>query len=135
MVLYLPLYFMIGLASHIGVSYVAFFFIGLGLVGRFACGFILLAEVTPRKHQAAAATSLITADVMATLYATFFLKYVSNDAGYIIWIGLGLNVLAVLGSFLLVESPSWLVSQGCQEDAIKALCYIAKFNGAQPLKV
>jgi hypothetical protein len=89
---------------------VACFYIGLGLVGRFACGFILLTEVTPSKHQAAVGTAFMTLDIMATLYVTVFLKFVSNNANYIVWIGFGMNALTVMGSYWLVESPCWLVS-------------------------
>lgn len=55
-------------------------------------------------------TGFMIADVAATLYICFFLRYISNDANTIIWIGMSLNVLAVLLGLLIVESPSWYVS-------------------------
>ncbi len=99
------------------------------MIGRFACGFILMTEVTPTRHQAIVGTIYMTSDVIATLYVTLFLRFVSNDASTVIWIGLGLNIVAVIGAIWLVESPGWLLTQGCQGEAIKALNYIAKFNG------
>ena len=112
---------MINLFDQIGFGYVATFFLGLGLVGRFACGFILLTEVTPTKHQGAVGTAYLVLDVLATLYVTLFLRFVSNNASIIVWIGLVLNIVALVGAFWLVESPGLLVTQGCQEEAIKAL--------------
>ena len=52
----------------------------------------------------------MTSDVIATLYVTLFLRFVSNDASTVIWIGLGLNIAAVIGAFWLVESPGWLLT-------------------------
>lgn len=49
-------------------------------------------------------------DVAATLYITLFLRYISNNANTIIWIGFSLNVLACILGLLIVESPSWYVS-------------------------
>lgn len=135
MVLHLPLYFMINLSTHIGVGYVACFYIGLGIIGRFACGFILLTETTPKKLQAIVGTIYMTADVLATLYITIFLRYISNNGMTLVWIALALNIIVVIGIYWLVESPSWLVSQGRADEAIEALQYIARVNGAQPLQI
>jgi len=46
----LPLYFGANLTSNIGVIYVSCFYLGMGLIGRFACGFVLLTELMPAKH-------------------------------------------------------------------------------------
>ena len=37
-------------------------------------------------------------------------------------------------SLWLVESPTWLASVGAGYHAAKAIDYIAKFNGKEPLK-
>ena len=74
-------------------------------------------------------------DVVATLYICFFLRYISNDAFHIIWIGFALNIVAVIGAVLLVESPAWLVSAGRIEDAEACLQKIAKINGVTDFQV
>ena len=66
---------------------------------------------------------------MATLYVTFYLRYISNNAQSLIWVGFALNIIAFIMTFWIVESPSWLVSVGRKEEAIKNLKFIAKMNG------
>lgn len=68
-------------------------------------------------------------DVVATLYITFFIRYISNDASILVWVGFSLNILSFILSFFVVESPIWLVSVGREQDAIKSLQYISKLNG------
>lgn len=46
----LPIYFGANLTDHIGVVYVMCFYLGMGLIGRFACGFILFTEIVPKKY-------------------------------------------------------------------------------------
>jgi Na+/phosphate symporter len=72
---------------------------------------------------------MMIGDVVATLYMTFFIRYISIDASIIVYIGLSLNVLACIMAFWLVESPAWLVSVNRKEEAIEKLKYMAKFNG------
>lgn len=56
------------------------FFLGFGLIGRFACGYLLFTESVPEKLQSTLGTFFMAADVVATLYVTFFIRYISNDA-------------------------------------------------------
>ena len=125
----LPIYFMANLSDNIGVIYVATFYLGMGLIGRFACGFVLLTELLPEKHQAMGGTATMIGDIMATLYISLFLRYISTNCSILIWIGFSLNVLAVILAFWLVESPEWLLASGNKEGAIEALKKIAKING------
>ena len=127
--LQLPIYIGAAVTSHIGVVYVMCFFLGMGLIGRFACGFVMFTEQLTEKHQASGGTALMVADVMATLYVTFFLRYISNNALTLIWIGLSLNILACILGLWVVESPAWLMSVGRKDLAIQKLHYIAKMNG------
>ncbi len=124
----LPLYVMANVTSHVGVVYVACFYLGMGLIGRFACGFVMVTETLPKKHQAFAGTAMMIGDVVATLYISFFLRYISSEASIILWIGFALNILGCIMAYWLVESPAWLVSVNRKEEAIEKLNYIAKFN-------
>lgn len=116
-------------STHIGVVYISCFYLGMGLIGRFACGFVMLTESLPKRHQALGGTAAMIGDVVATLYICFFLRYISNDAFHIIWIGFALNIVASIFGLFLVESPGWLVSAGRIEDATACLQKIAKING------
>ena len=80
-------------------------------------------------------TLFFTTDVVATLYVTFFLRYISNDAATLIWIGFALNIGSVIAGYFCVESPQWLVSIGRKDEAIKRLKYIAKLNGVENFEI
>ena len=67
-------------------------------------------------------------DVIVTLYVTFILRYITQDARTLIWIGFVINIVAVVLSFWVVESPVWLVSVGRELEARDKLFYIARFN-------
>ena len=51
-------------------------------------------------------------DCAATLYITFYLRFISKDIHPLIWVGFGLNILSVISAYWIVESPPWLVSVG-----------------------
>ena len=74
-------------------------------------------------------------DVVATLYVTFYLRYISNNVNSLIWVGFVLNVTAFIMTFWIQESPAWLVSVGKNAEAIRKLAFIAKMNGKKDFKV
>ena len=117
----IPLYVLANTTGSIGVVYVLTFYLGVALIGRFTCGFILLTECLCKTNQSTWGTVLMVGDCVATLYITFYLRFISNDIHYLIWVGFGLNILTVLLAFFLVESPAWLVSVGEIERAKKAI--------------
>ena len=127
--LQLPLYLLAIFTDNIGVVYFACFYLGMGLIGRFTCGFVLLTESLPKKHQMMGGTISMIGDVVATLYVTFYLRYISNNVNSLIWVGFSLNIVAFIMTFWIVESPAWLVSVGRKAEAIKKLQFIAKMNG------
>lgn len=119
------------LCQNLSTLYVVVFYMGMGLIGRFTCGFVLLTEWVPKRHQAIAGTVLTMGDSIATLYVTFFLRYISNDSNTILWIAFAVNVIAFTGSLFLYESPRWLLSQGREEEAMRVMAKVAKMNGKQ----
>ena len=133
--LQLPLYIGANYTSSLGVVYVIVFLFGVALIGRFSTGFVLLTESMPNSHKASAGTALLVGDVVATLYVTFFIRYISVNCYIIVWIGFGLNVFSLIASFWNVESPAWLLSVGETEKAKKSFMFIAKFNGVNDLHV
>ena len=42
---------------------------------------------------------------------------------------MGLNVVAIIGQYFLIESPAWLVSVGESKLAQDSVSYVARFNG------
>lgn len=102
--------------THIGVLYVACFWFGVGLIGRFTTGFVLLTETLCKRHQAMIGTILMIGDSAATIYITIAMK-IFHNAYVMVWLGFVFNILAFLACFMLYESPSWLVSKGRNNEA------------------
>lgn len=76
----LPLFLILNLGKQLVSIYFVTFMLGIALIGRFTCGFVLLTECIPKRHQAIVGGAFAVSDTIATLYVTFFLRYVSNDA-------------------------------------------------------
>ena len=133
--LQLPLYIAALYTHLLGVTYIVTFYFGVALIGRFTCGFVLLTESMCNKSKAWVGTALLVGDVVATLYVTFYLRYISVSVKPIIWVGFALNLFSLIASFWNVESPAWLVSVGEIEKAIKHVKYIGKFNGVTDLQI
>ena len=74
-------------------------------------------------------------DSISTWYLTFYFRYISNVASQIVWIGFGCNLFAMIAGYFLHESPTWLVTQDREEEAIEILEKVAKTNGVTDFKV
>ena len=46
----IPMYVLANKTSSLGVIYFCVFFLGVALIGRFACGFVLMTECLQKKH-------------------------------------------------------------------------------------
>ena len=95
---------------------------------RFTCGFVLITESAPKKQQNFVGVAFAVGDVVVTLYITFLLRYATNDASTIVWLGLAINCVAFILVLWLVDSPTWMASLGHEAHAAKAFAYIARFN-------
>ena len=80
-------------------------------------------------------TAMTVGDSVATMYITFYLRFISSDMHILLWIGLGLNVVSVVGTSFLIESPAWLVTVGEQEWVQNSLRFVARINGNPDFKV
>ena len=105
----IPLLLGANLTDHLGMINFLIYYLGMAHIGRYICAFILLTEATPKRHQALVGTALMTSDVLATLYISIFLRFISNDANKLVWLAFSLCIVASLLSLLTLESPSWLV--------------------------
>ena len=74
-------------------------------------------------------------DSIATMYVTFYLRFISNNVHGLIWAGFTINIVSVIAAFWMIESPAWLISAGETKWAEKEIQYIAKFNGVQNLYI
>ena len=105
------------------------FYFGVGTIGRFAIGFILLTELTPKKHQVMFGALYVISDSVATLYVTFILRYISNNIQTVLWIAFSCNFIALITGIIIPESPKWLAEKGKSKLAMKSIARIAKING------
>ena len=110
--LQLPLYIANYFAQSIAVLYIVCFFFGLALVGRFTCAFVLLTESLCERHKVLAGTFMLTMDAMATMYVTFYLRFISVNYSTLIIIGFALNLVSFIGNLFSRENPAWLLEVG-----------------------
>ena len=129
MFLQLPAYVLCNLTTSLSVIYVLCFYLGVALIGRFTMCFVMLTECTPKKYQALIGSCFQIGDCMATLYITFYFRFLSHNMQALIWFGFAMNLVGCVLSLWIVESPAWLVSIGDVEKAKASLAFIAKFNG------
>ena len=120
---------LLNLGNHIGAIYIANFCLGVALIGRFTCGFVLITESAPKNKQNFVGVLFAFGDTIVTIYVTILLRFATNDSRVIVWIGFTINILAFILVLFLTESPTWMAALGHEEHAAKAFAYIAKFNG------
>lgn len=131
----LPLFVAALATRNLVVIYILCFYVGVCLIGRFTCGFVLLTECTPAKYHVAAQTSLMVGDAAATLYLTIYYRFISIHSYPIFWVSFSLNLLTAVVAFFYKESPQWLMSQNRYDEARASFSYIAKFNGVSDFKL
>ena len=68
-------------------------------------------------------------DSAATLYLTFYYRFISKKSYAIFWVGLFLNILTFITTLFVPESVKWLISVKQYRRAKEGLYRIAKFNG------
>ncbi len=74
-------------------------------------------------------------DSAATLYLTFYYRFISKDSYPIFWLGLFLNVLTFITTLFIPESVKWLISVKQYRRARESLHKIAMFNGIKDFKI
>ena len=126
----LPLFIAAIYTTHLGVLYVLVFLLGVGLIGRFTTGFVMLTEYLIKRDQAIVGTALMIGDSAATLYISLYLRF-SHYANTMFWVGFLMNVISFIGCFWINESPSWLVSVGRTMEAKKIIKQVAKRNNVK----
>ena len=74
-------------------------------------------------------------DSAATLYLTFYYRFISKDSYAIFWVGLFLNVLTFVTTLFVPESVKWLISVKQYNRAKDSLHRIARFNGITDFQI
>lgn len=106
----IPLFLLALFTRNLAIVYFLCFFLGVTLIGRFTCGFVLLTELCPERFATFVGTALMCGDSAATLYITFYYRFISKNSYSIFWAGLFLNVLTFFTTLFIPESAKWLIS-------------------------
>ncbi len=69
-----------------------------------------MSELLAEKYGSFSGTIVSCGYSMATLILTFFYRFISTKSYYMFYVCFVLNSISLAGSFLLPESPKWLVS-------------------------
>ena len=104
------------------------FIVGLNSRTTYVIGFGYLQEFVDKKHKNIYATLWNLSEGLIFVYATVYYWKIDRHWFYILSLGYFLNVLSVVGSFFLPESPVFLINHGRLKEARKSLDYIGKVN-------
>lgn len=92
------------------IIYIAAFFFGICIIGRMACGFLLMMELVPTKNQAAVGASLMVAEGCVQIVWTAYFVFISQNSVPFLWFITILNFVTAIVCFWIVESPRYLYS-------------------------
>jgi MFS family permease len=129
--LQLPIYCAACLFTKTLYMIIICFFLGPVIIGRMACGFLLLLEIMPRRHQPMVGASLMVAEGACLIIWTGYFVWISKNAFWFLWFTIILNLIGLIGCAYLTESPRYLYGMERFEDCRKTLKVIATRNGIQ----
>jgi MFS family permease len=128
-VMQIPVYCIVAYTSSVKIIYIGVLFLGPTVIGRMSCGFFLLMEQVPLRHQSLVGAALMVCEGSTVLFWTAYFVWISKNAFFLIWFTLGINVFAALGTFYILESPRYLFGMEKYEKARQVLVVYAKRNG------
>jgi MFS family permease len=108
--------------------YVVAAFLGPCVIGRMACGFLLLMELVPKRYQTWVGTALMVTEGASQIIWTIYFVTISKNAFYFVYFTVGLNVIAAVGAFYIVESPRYLYGMEKFDQCRTVLNTIARRN-------
>ena len=115
------------------VTLLAILITGLFTSLRSGVGWPLLLELVPKSSRPLHAVVFGSIGAIEAMGCVVYFTYVSNNAYYFMGIGLTCQVIVVILTFMLPESPVYLLTRGKMAEAEVALARIAKING-KPLQ-
>lgn len=83
-------------------------FLGPCVIGRMACGFLLLMEIVPKKFQTWVGTAIMISEGASQIIWTIYFAFISRNGFYFVYFATGLNFVALVGCLYIVESPRYL---------------------------
>jgi putative MFS transporter len=105
------------------------FVAGLNSPNTYVIGFGFLQEFVGNKSKNIYAMVWSVSEGLIFVYTTIYYWKIDRHWFYILSVGYLLSILSMIGSFLLPESPSFLINAGELDKAKKSLEVIAKVNG------
>ena len=105
------------------------FCIGLASALRIQVGFNYLIELFPEKHRVLAGTIYCVLDGMVYMITTLYFWKIDRDWSNYFFFAFGANIISLVGTAFLPESPRMLVNIGKETEAIESLEQIARCNG------
>jgi len=124
--------FLIGTGVVVFVSSVSWKIAGFMLMGvahlKGSISLVSMYELVKPRLKMRAGTVVQTIDTATLLVSCLCYSYVSNNYYGVQVVSFSVSILGLLLTFILPESPKWLLSQSRYEDAAKVMNYIAKLN-------
>lgn len=104
-------------------------FLGPCVIGRMACGFLLLMEIVPKKYQTWVGTAIMISEGASQIIWTIYFAFISRNAFFFIYFTIGLNFIALVGTLYIVESPRYLFGIERFDQCRQVMITIAARNG------
>lgn len=121
------------LSHNFTLTIVLMFLLGMASVGRATIGYLYLIDMTPVKQQTMTGTSLLAVNTTCAVFACLYFHYISKQWQWFYLVGVAFNLVSVVATYFLPESPKYLHSQGKWSELRVSMNVIAKVNRAPPL--
>ena len=105
------------------------FLAGPCIIARMSCGFIMLMEHMPKKHQAKVGAVVMVSEGLCQVLWVFFLAVISKDTFYFMYFAIALNIVTCVACYWVPESPRYLYGINNLDKCKEIFRYIAKMNG------
>ena len=102
-----PLYFLVTYTTNVKIAYIIMFVTGPMVIGRMACGFLLIMELVHSRNAPRVGAALMVAEGGALVVWTIYFKWVSQNAlGFLVGCSI-LNLIMAICCWFIPESPRW----------------------------
>ena len=119
----------VAFTSSLLVIDIAAFLAGPCIIARMSCGFLMLMEHMPRKHQAKVGAVIMVSEGLCQVLWVFYLSVISKDTFKFIYFAVALNVISAIGTYWIPESPRYLYGINDLEKCREVFTYLARCNG------
>lgn len=102
---------------------------GIVCVGRYNGCYIIISEYVHTPYKNAVSTLLLVFEQFVAFINAFYFKFISINWIYLQIFGVAVNLVAVIGSFFIPESPEYLYSFYKFDETRKVINWIGEKNG------